>query len=470
MSHLHKVQIEALNRSKNKRGFGFLMQQGLGKTLTTLEEFNELSLNSEASRMVVICPNSFKGGWVDEINKWGYKFQPHIFESGNTWFNDRFLKMQFNKPPVLIINYEAIRSPSVQEYIRNFISGRPCYIAGDESIQMKTHNSSTTKSALPLSYEFAYRRILSGKWMSQGPHDIWAQLRFIGSIERFNYFAFRTQFCKMGGFRAKQVVGARNEDKLAEIINPVVFQALKDDWTDLPPKIYTTREYMLSEEVEKHYLSMYNDFVMWLNNDETISVDAAISKYVKLAQIQCGFVIDENGNTRHLVSNEKNSRLKLLLNVIENEVVGKFAIAYTNKAVFEQLYEALKQYNPSFIKGEMKTDDINLQKRKFNEDPSCRCILLQTVASKYGHTLLGGPEPLNRCSTMIFYQNTYNLDDRSQIEDRIHRHGQTANSVLYIDLAGTNLDKSMVESLQRKEDIYRSIMKNINGGSSLSQE
>jgi hypothetical protein len=79
-------------------------------------------------------------------------------------------------------------------------------------------------------------------------------------------------------------------------------------------------------------------------------------------------------------------------------------------------------------------------------------------AGKYGHTLLGiQNDPAYRCHTMIFYENTYSLDDRSQIEDRFHRHGQTADSVLYIDLIGTDLDRSAIGALQRKEGIFQAI-------------
>lgn len=57
---------------------------------------------------------------------------------------------------------------------------------------------------------------------------------------------------------------------------------------------------------------------------------------------------------------------------------------------------------------------------------------------------------------MIFYENTYSLDDRSQIEDRPHRHGQNY-AVSYIDLVGTPLDYDCVEALQRKEGVFQAV-------------
>jgi hypothetical protein len=59
------------------------------------------------------------------------------------------------------------------------------------------------------------------------------------------------------------------------------------------------------------------------------------------------------------------------------------------------------------------------------------------------------------------FENTYSLDDRSQIEDRIHRHGQTADSVLYVDICGTSLDRNAIRALQRKENVFQAVFSKI---------
>ena len=109
----------------------------------------------------------------------------------------------------------------------------------------------------------------------------------------------------------------------------------------------------------------------------------------------------------------------------------------------------------------MKPDETSEQKARFNEDPHCRVILLQCDASKYGHTLLGGATEADKCRTMIFYENSYSADTRDQIEDRIHRRGQTGDYVLYIDLSGSELDRRIVKALQRKDQLYKSVFRNL---------
>ena len=458
MTELLGVQKAALKAANGAGGFAYFLEQGLGKTLLTLTEFLERVGEGSASRMVVVCPQSFKSGWKDEIAKYEIKVDAHIYESGGS--NDWFLRRSFQMPPVLIVNYEAIRRPNCQQYIRQFVDGRNAMLVFDESISLKNNKSQQTKAAIMLGTMFRYRRILSGKPITNGPHDLWAQFRAIGKLNGTNFYSFRNTFCRMGGYMNKKVTGAQNEHILAEMINPHTFRAVKTDWTDLPPKMYTTRQYDLSPKQQAQYNSMERDFVLWLNDNDNVTVDMAISKYIKLAQIQSGFIIDDNQKVTELVPPNLNPRLLLLKEVIDDST-GKVIVPYFHKHSGELLTRALIDYKPAYIRGQMGDAEISAQKVSFNEDPQCRVILAQIRATKFGHTLLGGPEPENRCNTMVFFENTYSLDDRSQIEDRMHRHGQTASSCLYIDLWGTELDHKMALAIQRKESIFQAVFEGL---------
>jgi hypothetical protein len=132
-------------------------------------------------------------------------------------------------------------------------------------------------------------------------------------------------------------------------------------------------------------------------------------------------------------------------------------VPYVHRYTLNLLQRSLADFNPAYIKGGMTPEEIQHQKDLFNNDSGCRIILAQTRASKYGHTLIGGTTAIDNCSTMVFAENSYSLDDRSQIEDRIHRHGQTASSCLYIDLWGTKLDHKITAALQAKENIAQAV-------------
>ena len=471
MSQLDPVQVAALDFAQGKQGVGLFLEQGLGKTLIALTEFSFLYQTGKVDRAIVVCPNTFKAGWLDEVEKHGFKFDVHVWRSTKKIAAADWLNSRHEKPPLLIINYEAARTPGVNRALQIWAARGYAYLAIDESIQIKGHKSAQTKAVhklaqwSPFTGETMlcrYVRILTGRPQTQGPHDLWGQLRAIGLFRETNFYAFRGAFCVMGGWEMKEVVRAKNTEALARAMEGSVFQAKKADWLPLlPRKSMTIRDYQMSDDQQHQYNQMEKQFLLEIANGDIVTVEVAIAKYAKLAQIQTGFIYDEDRIVHELVKPEENPRLNLLKQLLEEEVEGKCCIVYRHRAVLPILIKALAEYDPAWIKGQMKPDETSEQKARFNEDPHCRVILLQCDASKYGHTLLGGATEADKCRTMIFYENSYSADTRDQIEDRIHRRGQTGEYVLYIDLSGSDLDRRIVKALQRKDQLYKSVFRNL---------
>jgi SWI/SNF-related matrix-associated actin-dependent regulator 1 of chromatin subfamily A len=483
MTTLKPVQEAALHAAARRPHFAYFVDMGLGKTLLTYVEALALQERRAIEGMVVICPNSFKGGWAEEAAKHGLPVNAHVFTSGKVdKAMDWIRRHKAGTLPVLIINYEAATTLNGVATVCSFTQAYASLLVCDESIKLKDPSSLQTKAVLNLAFDmagqlrkygsttirmrrFPYVRVLSGKPITQGPHDLWTQLLLAGA-KLPGYHSFKHQYCEMGGWQGKAVVGARDADSLRRIVEAHAFVARKQDWLhDMPEKLYTTRDYTLGPVLQKHYDSMHDDFMVWLEtasgDTQEVSVSVAIAKYRKLMQIQCGFVIDENSVAIDLVPVDKNPRLKLAREILR-ETDGKVAICYWHRHVGDNLREMLAGMSNApvaHIHGGMDLREIEAHKKLFNEDPACRYILLQISAGKYGLTLLGLQD--NRatsCSTMLFYENDYSLDARSQIEDRIHRIGQRSADCLYIDISGTDMDRRVVAALQRKEKIYNAIM------------
>src|SRR3954469_23762331 len=329
--NLTPVQLEAIVRADGRKHFAYYMEMGLGKTLAVLTEFKVLKRCGTVDKLVVIAPNSFKSGWAAEIEKHNLGFSYAIHQSGRA--------MVDTDVDVLIVNYEALLIDRVRLMIASFIAGQRGYIAFDESIKLKNRKAKTTKVAFKLAPMFNFVRLLSGKPITQGPHDLWSQLALLNA-EQYTYYGFQARFCMLGGWQGKQVVGSLNEDLLAEQIAPVTFQAKKKDWLrGLPPKLYTIRRYEMAGPVRHHYEMMKEEFLTFLDSGDAVTVQVAIAKYEKLSQIQCGFIIDEQGGVQRLVHPEENPRLRLLKEIIDEETVGPVIIVYRHRAIGELLYE-----------------------------------------------------------------------------------------------------------------------------------
>lgn len=459
MTLLSPVQIEALRRSFGHKGFGYFLDMGLGKTMLALEEFHRAIKRRLVTRMVVLCPNSFKSGWLAEVEKHDYTYDVHVFEASKIKAAKQWMGKRFNRPPVLVVNYEAIRLDKTLTLIEEFTQDKEAMLVIDESIALKNPTAKRTRSILGIAPLFAMVRLLTGKPQTQGPHDLWAQLKLAGNKDNRNFYAFRNRFCRMGGWQGREVIGSTNEDELRRLMDPITFIARKDDWLEgMPEKTYTIRNYELGPILGQQYREMEQVYMTWLREQgRTVTVEIAITKYIKLAQIQCGFIIDEGGQLVQLVPDKDNPRLNLLKEVLE-ETTGKVAVCFRHRYVGEQLFRELLDYDPAILRGGMMPGEIAMVKARFNASPMCRVILLQIQASKFGHTLIGDQSDIaNACSAMVFYENSYSLDDRSQIEDRIHRIGQGFNC-LYVDLVGTPLDGEVIAALQRKQGMYEAVM------------
>jgi hypothetical protein len=473
LTDLAPVQLEAITRANGRPGYAFYMEMGLGKTLTVLTEFRVLKMCREVEKLVVICPNSFKSGWDEEMRKHDIQLQRIVYEAARKQRYDQHIRndpydgLQAYPLDVLIINYEAVRTEKGKKAITEFLGDADAYLALDESVKLKNRTAAQTQAIIGKEHKlypkkgltslFKFVRLLSGKPMTQGPHDLWAQMRAIDANQGISYFGWQARFCQMGGWENRQCVGSLNEDLLQQILAPVSFQAKKKDWLKgLPKKTYTTRRYALGPVLQKHYDEMEEDFLTYVEG-ERVAVDVAIAKWEKISQIQCGFVLND-GETTAIVEPDQNPRLQLLKDILDEEVSGKVVVVYRHRAVGLMLTQHLRSV--AWIRGQMRPDQIDAEKRRF-DTPECRIMLLQAEAGKYGHTLIGTPD--DPCSTMIFFENSYSLDTRSQIEDRIHRMGAVAESCLYVDLSGSDYDAGVLRSLQRKERMFQAVFPEANG-------
>jgi hypothetical protein len=438
------------------RGWSHYLEMRLGKSALLLAEYELFQRDHGVKGLVIICPNSFKGGWLAEVKKSGTLVSCAVWDSSKPQLAEDVLKAA-NGAWILVINYEAVRTDKAKAFIEKWTKGIRWGLGLDESIKIKDHSSIQTKSALALAKEAYFVRNLSGKPMTQGPQDMYPQFRAIGEQNGVNYYAFRGRFCKMGGYKAKKIVGAKNEDQLQELIRRTSFVAKKRDW-GLPGKSeYSLEKVEVTPQQAKHYKEMDDDFVTYLDSGVEVTADVVISKMMKLLQISSGFVYVE-GAAHFFEDPKKLPKMQRLLDNME-EANGKVIVCYHYSASGDALLEVLKGYNPAVIRGQqwMKQNglDVDSEKTKFNEDPNCRVAVCQISATKYGHTLIGAPG--DRCETMAFYESTYSLDDRSQVEMRNTYFDQEWTN-LYLDYVGTEVEAGVAKALQMKDNIVEAII------------
>ena len=449
---LYKVQTTALSRAQGRPAFAYFMEMGTGKTLTVLCEFQSLHAEGKVSTLVVVCPNSIKQVWANEAALTGWPWRVHV------WPEHRMMPTVDVGLDLVVMNYEAVITMKGGRYLTELLTSRRCMLVLDESINIKNPQARRTKILIAQAQEAGYRRILSGAPMTQGPHDLWAQLRFLGALTKTNFYAFRNYFCRMGGWQGKQIVGSQNETELNKLVGEWAFRARKGDWLDLPKKIYTTRPYELTPQQQKHYKELATD-LMTVVGKEVVEVHMVISAMIKMQQVCSGFLLTAAHEAISLPGG--NPKLELLREILE-ETTGKVLIFVMFRHTLVTLIEALGSDCTAWVHGGMKPDELWVQVERFSRFSKCRYMVAQIQSGKYGHTFLGG-EGEDRCATTIFYEHNYSLDDRIQAEDRNHRIGQD-RPVVYIDLVGPKVEKMIVTALQRKQDVASTVIDGLRHG------
>jgi len=435
------VQAEAMRRSHGKPKFGQWLEQGLGKTALTLNEFIE---SDDTDINLVVVPNSFKQDWALAPEEWGVPWVP-------TGYWPKYPLPFDAEYCQYAINYEAVREKDTLKQLIKLFDQRRCMLTIDESTAVKNPATSTFKAVLELAKRAKMVRELNGTPLTQDVRDYFGQLRCLGQFNGMEPVVFRNRFAEMGGFLGKQVVGVRNEEELARVLDTCTFRALKKDWRkDLPPKIYTSVHLEMSRRQIEHYTTMMQEFYAIVDGDE-ISVEIILAQMNKLRQISSCVLLDQ-GKYYFFETPKDNPKLKATLDIIGTSP-GKVIVSYYYKACGEMLYTALSEAgcNPAWIKGGMSPTAITEQKRMFNDESKCRVCLGQQDATARGHTLIG-QAGRDRCSTMIFFESDYSYYWRAQMEDRNHRGAQDTDCNIY-DLVSSPMDALVIKALTRKKDV-----------------
>ena len=438
-------QIKAIEKSIDQESFAFFMEQGTGKTKVVIDEVSILANRGEVENVIIICPKSLMRTWEKEIHEYSYE--------ANTV---RWKKKP--KPKILyalnyyIINIDAINTKMGFAWISTYVSDKT-YVVLDESTLIKNISAKRTQKAIALARSCRYRRILSGTPIAKNSIDLYSQMLFVSDYIWGNasYYSFRGTFAIMGGYLNKQVVGYKNEKRLAELLSPLCFRVVKEDCLDIPPKIYETREIELSTEQKKKYKELLKDInKKELSKDNKNWYTNTMVILGKLHQVCGGFLREDNE-----VTVIQNSKLAEVTQILEQSR-GQTLIWCKYVAEIEHLEKELKKdnYKVGTIYGKIKLADRERTIEDF-ENSKLDVVILQYQTGGVGLTL-------NKANQVIYYSNDYSYAMRVQSEDRCHRGGQT-KSVTYIDLVcrGT-VDEKIINILKNKKSLADLVLESVN--------
>lgn len=325
-----------------------------------------------------------------------------------------------------------------------------------------------------------------------------------------NAFAQFKQEHTRAGQRYHALVRYQNLEYLQRLIAQHSSRVLKEDVLDLPPKLYTKVEYELDSRQRQIYDDLVTTLSVQIDSEHRMEAMTAIVQLTRLQQITSGYVVvDEtppitvgdiavlrcDGYSIHGEINEigpsgvgtilgaryvndqpteymnwlepffpNDPRLFRLVNANQKTIdlyekpswnprilaLVEILVPITTKVIIWARYRKDIDAIMSIIgeravryDGVTSTTDRETALRRFREDDDIQYFVANPATISMGVTL-------TQAKTVIYYSNSFRLEQRLQSEDRAHRIGQT-DSVQVIDLiASRTVDEKIVDALRKK--------------------
>lgn len=461
-------QWRAIEFIRDKPHAALFMEMGVGKTLTAIfDAVLKFKGTDKANNVLVVCPNSIKSTWVEEIaeHSGALNNDVHQYEDKkkfNKWSRNSKTPGSLNW---LIVAVESLSQGGAFKEILTWAENNIGFtMVVDESSTIKGHKAQRTRNVIALSRFAGRRRILSGTPVAKGVEDLYTQYFFLDPniIGCRSYFAFRNRYCVMGGWQGKQVVGYENLNDLMARLEPYTFRVTKAECLTLPDKVYEKRVVEMSPEQERVYRDMHKNLMAELEG-ASVTVTTALSKMLRLMQISGGFLPVEHDQGEGMgwipkTIPGKNPKLEELM-VIMEQAQGKVIIWCKFIAEIDLVSRALlgAKIPAAVVHGAVSEDSRTAARHAFQNDPNIRAYVGQPEAGGIGISLTAA-------STVIYYSNSYSSVSRIQSEDRAHRIGQK-NNVTYIDLVcAKTIDEKVLKALRNKIDFANIVMGAIEKG------
>ena len=209
-------QARAEDWSYNKEYFAYFMEQGTGKTKTTIDIASNWYLEGIIDAVMVIAPNGVHKQWgIEQVPIHSpVDTEIVVFKSGSSKaLKDKIHHIIYEPDATrlkwFMVNVEAFSYPTYLSLFKEFITKYRCFVVIDEVTAIKNPDAKRTQNiirglakctwrgkSLTSCTPLATRRaILTGTPVTNSPFDLWAMFEFLkpGYFNR-TYYSFKAHY------------------------------------------------------------------------------------------------------------------------------------------------------------------------------------------------------------------------------------------------------------------------------------
>lgn len=416
-----------------------------------------LYLQHKITRVLVVAPSSVCSVWPHDLAAFAaFPYEVRVL-LGEKKQRLESLHSLTNYPDtanrllIAVINYEATHREGIFEALEGYAADM---IVCDESQRIKNPKAAQSKAVQMLGDRAACRLILSGTPVQNSAIDLYSQYRFLDpGVFGANFYAFRNRYCQMGGYGGHEVVGCQHMDELTRKEHSIALRVTKAECLDLPGQTFVRRYVQLEPAARRLYTQIARASCADLENGEHVTASIVLTKLLRLMQLTGGFVQADGGDRPRPAGSAKLDALADILEDYVQEAGQKLVVFARFRPEIAAICQLLEQRGIRYgrIDGEVPMDQRGTIVETFQQDPGVKVFVAQIQTAGLGITL-------HAASAAVFYSLDYNYANYAQALARIHRIGQD-RPVTYIHLlAEHTVDEQVLDALERKEDLARTIV------------
>ena len=418
-------QKEAIQKLVGNKKFILADDMGLAKTGSSIIA----ALESNAKKILIICPASLKINWQREIN---------IYSNRDVYIAEG--KKYSDEHDFVIINYDILKNfhDVKKREESTILKSKFDLVIMDESHMISNPQAARTKIVNDIAASIERVWLLTGTPMTSRPMNYYNLLSLVESPVAANWMAYARRYCNgfqfnVGSRKVWNVTGASNLDELRDRTQTHILRRLKDDVLDLPEKIITPVYLRLKSD---NYEELMGEYFDWYDKsgDESNSLTIQFSKIMKV---------------RKVIAQEKvKTTIELAENILEQ---GKKVIIFTNFT--DTLHEIYNHFEKQAVYLDGSCSKHHRQKSvdDFQENDKIKVFVGNLKAAGVGITLTSA-------EAVIMNDLSFVPAEHAQAEDRSHRIGQKNSTSVYYPLFENTIEGLIYDILNRKKKIISTVM------------
>lgn len=433
---------------------------GSGKTIQLIRTVERLG--PEALPVLVVCPNSMKYTWAEEIEKWS-SLTTSIIDGTAA---KRKKAMEASRD-VYIINWESLRLHSrlapygsiqltdaekTPKELNSFDWGT---VIADEAHRAKDARSKQTRALWQVSRGAKHRFAATGTPIESNPSELWPIMNFVSPEDFPRKTKYIERYClqSFNPFGGMEITGLAPEHaaEFHTIVDPRMIRRPKDViLPQLPPKVESLRLIPFSGKQKTAYDQMAKHMIAELDDDEVLVTTSPIAQFMRLSQFASAYA--EVTDQDELELTTPSNKIDALVELIEEARKQQVVVFAESKQLINLANTKLTSLGVTtgLITGDIPPDMRQVVMNRFQSGEIQ--VILGTSAAAEGITLTAA-------SILVFMQRFWSSIKNKQASDRIHRIGQMADKVDIITFAtkGT-VDEYRETVLDDKEESLQEIL------------